>query len=289
MLVSTYVITGGAGFIGSHLCESLLSEGNKVICVDNLITGSESNIEPYFENGNFSYINHDLISGMPQVAGKIDGVFHFASPASPNSKSSRSYMSHPIATLLVNSTGTRNALEFAKEKKATLLFASSSEVYGDPSVSPQKEDYYGNVNPNGPRSVYDEGKRFGEAICAAYARTYNMDVRVIRIFNTYGDRMQKDDGRVVSNFINQALAGEDITVYGDGSQTRSFCYITDLVDGLVTAIKKENSGILVMNLGNPDEHKISELASKIKEMTNSESKIFMRICPKTILIKDGRI
>lgn len=277
--MKTYVVAGGAGFIGYHVIEWLLSEGNKVICIDNLITGSESNASEFYSNKNFTFVNHDLISGMPNISGEIEGIFHLASPASPNAKSQKSYMAYPIETLMVNSVGTQNVLEFAKQKGSKVLYASSSEVYGDPSISPQKEDYFGNVNPNGPRSVYDEGKRFGEAICAAYIRTYNLDVRTIRIFNTYGARMQKDDGRVVSNFINQALEGRDITVYGDGNQTRSFCYINDLVDGLISAMETAVLQSKVINLGNPDEHTILELAKKIKELTGSKSKIIHEDLP----------
>ena len=277
--MKTYVVAGGAGFIGSHVVERLLSEGNKVICIDNLISGSESNASEFYSNSNFVFVDHDLIRGMPNVNGEVEGIFHLASPASPNAKSPKSYIAHPIATLMVNSVGTRNVLEFGRQKKAKVIYASSSEIYGDPSVSPQKEDYFGNVNPNGPRSVYDEGKRFGEAICAAYSRTYNLDVRTIRIFNTYGVRMQKDDGRVVSNFINQALDGEEITVYGDGNQTRSFCYINDLVDGLISAMETADLQGKVINLGNPDEHKILELAKKIKELTGSKSKIIHEELP----------
>ncbi len=271
--MKTYVVAGGAGFIGSHLVERLLSEGSKVICIDNLITGSESNASEFYSNKNFTFVNHDLISGIPNISGEIEGIFHLASPASPNSKSKKSYIAHPIETLMVNSVGTQNVLEFAKQKGSKVLYASSSEIYGDPSVSPQKEDYFGNVNPNGPRSVYDEGKRFGEAICAAYVRTYNLDVRTIRIFNTYGERMQKDDGRVVSNFINQALEGRDITVFGDGNQTRSFCYVNDLIDGLISVMETANLQGKVINLGNPDEYKILELAKKILKETGSNSKI----------------
>ncbi|HVZ12339.1 MAG TPA: UDP-glucuronic acid decarboxylase family protein [Patescibacteria group bacterium] len=270
--MSTVVVLGGAGFVGSHLVERLLNEGKKVICIDNFLTGSESNVEKFLENPNFVFIKHDLIHSLPSINGQVDVVFHLASPASPNAKSPKSYIAYPIETLMVNSVGTKNALEFAHQKNAKFVYASSSEIYGDPAVSPQKEDYFGNVNPNGPRSVYDEGKRFGEAICSAYARKYKLDVRVIRIFNTYGTRMQKDDGRVVSNFINQALRNEDITIYGDGDQTRSFCYVDDLIAGLIGCLDVE-SGFYVINLGNPDEHTIADLASKIKEMVGSSSKI----------------
>ncbi len=278
--MSTFIIAGGAGFIGSHICERLLGLGHKVICIDNLLTGAEKNISPFFSNSNFVFMEHDIIGSAPKINGSIEGIMHLASPASPNAKSPRSYMAHPIHTLMVNSVGTRNLLELAKEKSTKLLFASSSEVYGDPAISPQVEDYFGNVNPNGPRSVYDEGKRFGEAICAAYTRVYNLDVRTIRIFNTYGDRMQKDDGRVVSNFINQAIDNEPITIYGDGSQTRSFCFIDDLVDGLISAIQKPKLAGIVMNLGNPEEYKISELATEIKKLANSQSGIVYEDLPQ---------
>lgn len=278
--MKTYVVAGGAGFIGSNICKRLLSEGRKVICIDNFITGVDSNISEFYSNPNFVFIEHDLIIGMPSIVGEIGGIFHLASPASPNTKSARSYMSHPIETLMVNSLGTQNVLEFAKSRSARVLYASSSEVYGDPAVSPQKEDYFGNVNPNGPRSVYDEGKRFGEALSAAYFRKYNLDVRVIRIFNTYGDRMQKDDGRVVSNFINQALRGEPLTVYGDGKQTRSFCYIDDLVDGLLLGIHAHGIAGKFINLGNPDEYTILELAQKIKKIAGSSSKIVHEALPQ---------
>ncbi len=271
--MNSYIVTGGAGFIGSHLVRELLRQGNSVIAIDNLLTGSEKNLEEFYSNTNFAFLNHDLISGMPNINGDIKGVFHMASPASPNAKSARSYIAHPIETLLVNSIGTKNILEFAKRNNSVVVYASSSEIYGDPDRSPQKEDYWGNVSSVGPRSVYDEGKRFGEAICAAYARTYNVDTRTIRIFNTYGDHMQKDDGRVVSNFISQALANEEITVYGEGQQTRSFCFIDDLVNGLIAVMEKEGLAGEVYNLGNPDEHTINEIATKIKEMTQSNSEI----------------
>lgn len=276
----SYLIAGGAGFIGSHICERLLSQDEKVICVDNLITGAEENIAPFFKNPNFVFVNQDVIKGVPHITEPLRGIFHLASPASPNAKSKRSYIANPIATLLVNSVGTKNLLDLSVDAGCPLLYASTSEVYGDPKVSPQNEDYFGNVNPNGIRSVYDEGKRFGEAMCMAYARTYSADVRIMRIFNTYGDRMQKDDGRVVSNFINQALTNEPITIYGDGSQTRSFCFVDDLVDGLIAAIKTPEAKNKVINLGNPDEYTILEIAEKVKELTGSESKIVHEDLPE---------
>ena len=227
--MQTFLIAGGAGFIGSHLCEKLLNDGSKIICVDNLITGSRNNIEAFKNNSNFIFIKYDITQNL-KLPDEIDGIFHLASPASPNKKSPRSYITYPIETLLANSIGTYNLLNLAKEKRARFVYASSSEVYGNPSVSPQDESYFGNVSPNGIRSVYDEGKRFGEAMTMAYFRKYDLDTRIMRIFNTYGDRMQKDDGRVVSNFINQAIKDRPITVYGNGSQTRSFCFIDDFID-----------------------------------------------------------
>lgn len=271
--MNTYIIAGGAGFIGSHLVRELLNRGDKVIVIDNLLTGSEKNIEPFYDNPLFSFINHDLSAGIPNIAGDIEGIFHLASPASPNAKSPKSYIAHPVETLMVNSVGTKHVLDLAKRKGAKVVYASSSEIYGDPDHSPQKEEYFGNVSPNGPRSVYDEGKRFGEAICAAYARTHNVDTRTIRIFNTYGDHMQRDDGRVVSNFILQAIAGDEITIYGDGNQTRSFCFVDDLVDGLRKVMDKDGLKGQVFNLGNPEEYKIKELAEKIIKLTDSKSKI----------------
>lgn len=275
----TYLIAGGAGFIGSNLCERLLSEDARVICIDNLITGSENNISSFFSNTNFIFINHDIIKGVPEVSGEVTGIFHLASPASPNQRSARSYIAHPIETLMVNSLGTKNLLDFAYEKKSKLVYASSSEVYGDPQISPQTENYFGNVNPNGIRSVYDEGKRFGEAISMTYFRKFNLDIKIIRIFNTYGPKMQKDDGRVVSNFITQALKNDKITVYGDGNQTRSFCYIDDLIDGLIVAIKENVLGQLI-NLGNPEEYKIIDLAQKVKELIKSKSQIIHEELPE---------
>lgn len=266
------IITGGAGFIGSNLSEKLLRDGHEVIVVDNLITGSESNIELLQSHAGFSFINHDVNHPLPENL-TADAVFHLASPASPNAKSPRSYIAYPIETLLTNSHGTYQLLQFAQKNNAKFLFTSTSEVYGDPEISPQPETYFGNVNPNGVRSVYDEAKRFGEAISFAYLRKYNVDVRIVRIFNTYGPNMQHDDGRVISNFINQALRNEDITIYGDGTQTRSFCYVSDMVDALERALFYDGTKGAVMNLGNPDERTIIEIASLIKELTNSSSEI----------------
>jgi nucleoside-diphosphate-sugar epimerase len=276
------LITGGAGFIGSHLAQVLLASGKKVTVVDNLLTGARANIEGLLQNPNFEFVEHDVIKPLDSsntAFSDVDAVFHLASPASPNAKSARSYISFPIETLLVNSIGTQNMLEFAYEHKARFLFASTSEVYGNPSVSPQPESYWGNVNPNGVRSVYDEAKRFGEAMTMAYLRRYDVDVRIVRIFNTYGDHMQKDDGRVVSNFINQALTNTPITIYGDGTQTRSLCFVDDLVEGLIAFMTNDSVKGEVINMGNPDEHTVKELAELIKQLTGSQSEIVYEPLP----------
>ncbi|MEA3431573.1 MAG: UDP-glucuronic acid decarboxylase family protein [candidate division WOR-3 bacterium] len=249
------IITGGAGFIGSHLCEFLLAKGNRVICIDNLITGSLLNIEPFKDNPKFTFINQD-VTRFISIDGNVDWVLHFASLASPVD-----YLKHPIQTLKVGGLGTHNTLGLALAKKARFLLASTSEVYGDPLVNPQKEDYWGNVNCIGPRGVYDESKRFAEAITMAYHRYHGVDTRIVRIFNTYGERMRVDDGRVVPNFICQALRGEPLTVYGDGEQTRSFCYISDLLDGMWRLMQIEYHEPL--NLGNPDEITIFEFAELV--------------------------
>ena len=280
--MQTVLVAGGAGFIGSHLCKALAEDYN-IICVDNLITGDKKNIEELLSNHNFQFIEEDITKLNSEFRiqnSKLDYIFHLASPASPNAKSPRSYINYPIETLLVNSVGTYNLLELAQKTKARFLYASSSEVYGDPSISPQREDYFGNVNPNGPRSVYDEAKRFGEAMVMAYVRKFNLDARIVRIFNTYGPSMQKDDGRVISNFINQALEGRQITIYGDGSQTRSFCYIDDMVLGLKKAIFKEGLKGEVVNLGNPSEKTIKETALMVKDMLKSASEIVYHELPE---------
>jgi len=272
--MQTVWIAGGAGFIGSHLSEYLISKGYSVVCIDNLITGSQDNIAHLLLNKNFTFLHQDLIYFSLSDAKKLpkpDFIFHLASLASPNIHSKRSYMAFPIETLQVNSVGTYNLLEVAKNSHARFLFASTSEIYGDPSVSPQPETYFGNVNPNGLRSVYDEGKRFGEAITMAYHRTYTVDVRIIRIFNTYGPKMQVDDGRVVSNFITQALQNKPLTIYGKGEQTRSFCYVSDMVDGITKAMFYNESSSLVVNLGNPLEKKIMEFATIVQELTKTHS------------------
>lgn len=270
--MQTALIAGGAGFIGSHLSSSLLNENFRVISVDNLITGDRKNINEFLQNPNFKFIEQN-VSEKFVIDEKVDFVFHLASPASPNAKSTRSYMAFPIETLLANSVGTYNLLEIVKNNNAKFLFTSSSEVYGDPSLSPQPESYWGNVNPNGPRSVYDEGKRFGEAMTMGYFRKFDIDIRIIRIFNTYGPIMRVDDGRVVSNFINQAIKNETITIYGDGTQTRSFCYVSDMVDGIKKAMFSNKTKGEVFNLGNPDERKISDFATLVKNITKSSSEI----------------
>jgi dTDP-glucose 4,6-dehydratase len=282
------LVAGGAGFIGSHLCESLLNDGYEVVCIDNLITGDEKNIENLLSNSKFSFIKHDITKPISNIRHQsfdklktdIKYVFHLASPASPNKKSKRSYINHPIKTLLANSVGTYNLLELVKEQNAKLLFASSSEVYGDPKESPQKEEYFGNVNPNGIRSVYDEGKRFGESLTFAYVRKHNVNACIIRIFNTYGPKMQADDGRVVSNFVNQAIINKSITIYGKGNQTRSFCYIDDMIDGLKRAMYSKNTGGEVFNLGSPNEITILDMAGLVKKVTNSQSKIIFEELPE---------
>jgi len=267
----TVLITGGAGFIGSHLCELFLSRGRKVICVDNLITGNLSNIAPLLKDKNFQFIKHN-ISEPINIKGPIDYILHFASPASPID-----YLKFPIQTLKVGSLGTHNALGLAKAKKARFLLASTSEVYGDPLVNPQPENYWGNVNPIGPRGCYDEAKRFSEAITMAYHRTHKVDTKIVRIFNTYGERMREQDGRAIPNFISQALNDKPITVYGKGDQTRSFCYVSDLIDGIYRLLmSKEN---YPTNIGNPNEMTILELAKDIIRLTNSSSRIIHKGLP----------
>jgi len=277
------LVAGGAGFIGSHLCKSLLKDKHKVICIDNLITGDEDNIKEIISNPNFSFIRADISKSKDLEKLNLDGIthlFHLASPASPNRKSKKSFINYPIETLLANSQGTHNLLEIAKKNKAIFLYASTSEVYGNPKVSPQSESYFGNVNPNGVRSVYDESKRFGEAITMAYFRKYDLDIRIIRIFNTYGPFMQKDDGRVIPNFINQAIRNKSLTVYGDGNQTRSCCYIDDMVNGLTLAMFSKDTKGEVINIGNPDERKIIDLAKMIKEISASSSEITFEDLPQ---------
>jgi dTDP-glucose 4,6-dehydratase len=264
------LVTGGAGFLGSHMCDLLLAKGYEVICVDNLITGSANNIE-HIKTDNFTYIKNDVTKPL-YVEDKIDFIFHLASPASPID-----YLELPIQTLKVGALGTYNMLGLAKEKGARFLLASTSEVYGDPLVNPQTEEYWGNVNPIGPRGVYDEAKRYAEAITMAYHRYHGIDTRIVRIFNTYGPRMRLNDGRVVPNFIGQALRGEDLTVYGDGSQTRSFCYVSDEVDGIYRLMMSDYS--LPVNIGNPEEHTIHEFANIIIKMVGGGSNIVFKELP----------
>ena len=263
--MKTALVTGGAGFLGSHLCQRLLNEGYSVICMDNLITGDAENIRHLIDNPNFVYIQQDVTKYI-EVEGSLDWVFHFASPASPID-----YLKYPIQTLKVGALGTHNTLGLAKAKRAKFMLASTSEVYGDPQVHPQPEDYWGNVNPIGPRGVYDEAKRFAEALTIAYHREHNIDVRIVRIFNTYGPRIRTDDGRAIPTFITQALRGEDLTIFGDGSQTRSFCYVDDLIDGIMKLMEVEYH--FPLNLGNPEEITILGLARLIINLTASKSRI----------------
>jgi len=264
------LVTGGAGFLGSHLCERLLAEGNEVICLDNLFTGRKKNIQHLLTNPGFEFLRHDVT--LPLVV-EVDRIYHLACPASPIH-----YQYNPVKTIKTNIMGTINMLGIAKRVKGRILFASTSEVYGDPVMHPQKESYWGNVNPIGIRSCYDEGKRAAETLMMDYHRQNRVDIKIMRIFNTYGPRMLADDGRVVSNFIVQALRGENITVYGQGSQTRSFCYVDDLIDGMVRLMNSENF-IGPVNIGNPEEYTILELAKKIITMTGSNSKIVYKPLP----------
>jgi len=288
------LITGGAGFIGSHMCDRLIAEGHEVICVDNLLTGRKDNIAHLLDSASFSFIKHDITEPL-KIECNLNYILHFASPASP-----KDYMKYAIETMKTGAFGTYNMLELAREKGAVFLLASTSEVYGDPQVNPQPEDYWGHVNPIGPRSVYDEAKRYAEALTMAFHRKYGLDIRVARIFNTYGPRMRMNDGRVISNFIVQALRGEPVTVYGDGSQTRSFCYVDDLIEGIYglllwqapPASKAQNLRpktqhlkpstqdlTPVFNLGNPEEHTILELANLVKEIARSKSEIIFEPLP----------
>jgi len=278
----TALVSGGAGFIGSHLCESLLKDGYRVICVDNFLTGSRENVEEFMENSNFMLVKTDVIRKLPDMIKdeEIDFIFHLASPASPNSKSPISYMAYPLETMDVNSLGTRRLLRLARKKKARFLLASTSEVYGDPKVHPQTEDYWGNVNPRGVRACYDESKRFAEALSMIYLRKFDVDVRTVRIFNTYGPKMDLRDGRAIVNFILQALKGKEITVYGRGKQTRSFCYVSDLVTVIKKVMFNKKARGKVFNIGNPDEFTILELANKVKRATKSKSKIVYEDLPE---------
>ena len=259
------VITGGSGFVGSYLCEKLINDGHKIIVIDNLLTGSTENISNLLDNENFSFIEHDVQDHI-EIEDKVDYVLHFASAASP-----KAYTEHPVNTLKAGSVGTINTLGLAKKHSAEYLLASTSEVYGDPLISPQNEEYWGNVNPNGERSMYDEAKRFAEAAVATYSRSYGLKTKIVRIFNTYGPRMQLNDGRVVTNFIVQALRNENITIYGDGTQTRSFSYVEDTVAGIISLMNSTEYD--VFNIGNPNEMTVGKLAEKIIELTDSTSEI----------------
>lgn len=270
--MQTALVAGGAGFIGTHLCENLLKDNYKVICVDNFITSSEDNIKHLKTNPNFSFIKHDVINPLPGDL-NADFVFHLASPASPNHHSKISYHALPLETMLVNTTATFKLLEFCQRNNAKFLFASTSEVYGDPLEHPQKEEYRGNVSTTGPRSVYDEAKRFGETITAFFGRSRGVDVRIARIFNTYGPGMLKEDKRMIVDFIVQALENKPISVFGDGSQTRSLCFVSDLVEGLMLLMFKEHTAGEIVNLGSEDEHSVLEYASFVKKLSNSSSSI----------------
>ncbi len=267
------LITGAAGFIGSHLCEKFLEEGHEVIGLDNFLTGSPDNIAHLFRNPRFTFYKYD-VTNFIYVSGDLELILHFACPASPVD-----YMNHPIHTMKVDSLGTLHTLGLAREKSARYLLASTSEVYGNPTVHPQPETYWGNVNPLGPRSVYDEAKRFSEALTMAYHREHGIDVRIARIFNTYGPRMRMNDGRVIPNFVCQALTGRPLTVYGDGTQTRSFCYIDDLVEGIYLLAVRDDLAGEVFNLGNPEELKVLDLARLVLEVSGSTSQIVFRERP----------
>lgn len=272
--METVLITGAAGFIGSYLCDRFVNEGYFVIGMDNFLTGIPENIAHLFGKSNFKFVKYDVTNYI-YIKEKVNIILHFACPASPVD-----YLNHPIHTMKVDSLGTLHTLGLAKQKKARYIFASTSEIYGDPQVHPQPETYWGNVNPVGPRSVYDEAKRFSEALSMAYLREHDLDVRIVRIFNTYGPRMRMNDGRVVPNFITRALKGEPLTVYGDGTQTRSFCYIDDLVEGIYRVATRPDLKGEIFNLGNPDEYKIIEFARIIIELLNSPSKIIFKPLPQ---------
>src|SRR5215510_10037603 len=265
------LITGGAGFLGSHLCDLLVANGHSVICMDNLVTSRMDNIGHLLGHEKFSFINYNVCDYL-HVEGALDALLHFASPASP-----QDYLEFPIQTLKVGSLGTHKALGLAKAKNARFLLASTSEVYGDPQVHPQREEYWGHVNPVGPRGVYDEAKRFAEAMTMAYHRYHGLDTRIVRIFNTFGPRMRPHDGRVVSNFIIQALRGEPLTVYGDGSQTRSFCYVDDLIEGITLLFERGTAD--PTNIGNPGEFTVRQLAERVLALTGSKSEIVQRPLP----------
>ncbi len=269
----TILITGGAGFIGSNLCERLLGQNNNVLCLDNLLTGSQKNIAHLLSNVNFHFINQDVCDKFTDRRFKIDEIYHLASPADPNIHSKFSYMNHPFETMKVNTIGTWNMCELALKHNAKFSFASTSEIYGDPQVSPQSEQYRGNVSTTGPRSVYDEAKRFGETIVSAFIREKNLNARITRIFNTYGPKMNIYEGRAVVNFVKQSILGKPMIIYGDGTQTRSFCFIDDQVSGQILAMEKENTKGEIFNIGNPDERTILDFAKLIKMLTKTKSEI----------------
>jgi nucleoside-diphosphate-sugar epimerase len=271
--MQTCLVSGGAGFIGSHLIDELLRLDYRVICIDNLATGNYENIQEAKNNSRFTFIKLDVTSPLP-IIGQIDYIFHLASPASVID-----YQNLPLETALVNSLGTKLLLELAKTYKSKFLFTSTSEIYGNPKEHPQKESYWGNVNPIGIRSCYDESKRFGEMLTMLFVQKYHVDARIVRIFNTYGPRLRRTDGRVISNFINQAINNKPISIYGTGKQTRSFCYVSDMVDGLISAITKNKTVGEVFNLGNPEEYKIFELAGIIKKLLDSKSEILYKKLP----------
>ena len=265
------LVAGGAGFVGSYLCDRLIADGDEVICLDNLITGRCENIAALMDHSKFRFVEHDIIEDLPSVP-RVDRIFHLASPASP-----RAYQQYPIETMRANSEGTRRLLELAARDGARFVFTSTSEVYGDPLQHPQREDYWGNVNPIGPRSMYDEAKRYGEALIVTYAEARGINTAIARIFNTYGPRMRPDDGRIMSNFITQCLRGDALTVHGDGSQTRSFQYVDDLITGLILLAESTSRG--PMNLGNPEEYSVLELARLIRDLTESSSAIVFAPLP----------
>lgn len=267
-----FLVTGGAGFLGSHLCDLIISKGHNVICMDNLLTGDIQNVEHLIGNESFKFIKHDVTEFI-HVRGNVDYILHFASPASPID-----YLKLPIQTLKVGSLGTHKVLGLAKEKKARFLLASTSEVYGDPEIHPQPETYWGNVNPVGPRGVYDEAKRFAEAMTMAYHRFHQVDTRIVRIFNTYGPRMRLNDGRALPAFVSQALSSEDITVFGDGSQTRSFCYVSDLIEGIYSLLMSNETE--PVNIGNPAEITIKQFAEEVISLTGTSSKVIYKDLPE---------
>jgi nucleoside-diphosphate-sugar epimerase len=275
------LVAGGAGFIGSHLCERLLSDGHNVFCFDNLLTGNKKNLERFLRNKKFRFIEGDVSKSFPKSVNshRFEAIFHLASPASPNPESPFSYLRYPAETLFANSLGTYNLLKLANNDNAKFLFTSTSEIYGEPLVSPQPETYWGNVNPFGIRSCYDEAKRFGESMTMVFVRKFKVDARIVRLFNTYGPRMDKNDGRVVVNFINQCLKGKPITIYGKGNQTRSFCYIDDTIEGILSAMFKKKTEGEVFNIGNNDEYTILSLAKIIVKLLDAKSKISFKPLP----------